>query len=377
MISSVEIKAFARQCGFGAAGIAPASPLSESEAVFQEWIEAVFHGGMKYLEDFAGRKKKFEREIPNAKSIIVLGVSYFSDGKAKLPETALSGRVARYAWGRDYHLAVKERLKAVEDFILARAPQARCLSCVDTRPILERSYAERAGLGFRGKHTNLLSREFGPWFFLSEIITDLVLEPDSKMDHGSCGTCTDCLDICPTRAIVASGIIDARKCIAYLTIEHKGVIPREMRPFIGEWVFGCDECLQGCPFTRFAKETSWPEFRPESGAGSALDLLALFELKTNSEYEARFSSTPLLRATRKMMLRNAAIVLGNRRDERTVPVLRRALKEESSLVKIHAAWALGRIGSFSALNALREALDAESDADVRSEIQINLLQPEL
>ncbi len=372
MISSADIKSFARQSGFDAVGIVPASPLPEAEAKFQNWIEAGFHGGMKYLEDYASRKKELEREIPGAKSIIVLGVNYFTAGSAaeEKPDSAaaLTGRVARYAWGKDYHIVVRERLQAVEDFIRTRVPRVQCLSCVDTRPVFERGYAEQAGLGFRGKHTNLLSREFGPWLFLSEIITDLELSPDSPRDHGSCGTCTDCIDICPTQAIVAPGKINARKCIAYLTIEHKGVIPREIRPLMGDWVFGCDACLNTCPFTHFSKETTWKELKPESGAGRSLDLIALFEIKTNGEYEARFRGTPLLRATRKMMIRNAAIVLGNRKDESAVPVLARALKEEVALVRLHAAWALGRIGGHQVIKALQDQLLSETDLEVRQEI---------
>ncbi len=371
MISSADIKAFAYESGFDAVGIVPASPLPEAEAEFQDWIEAGFHGGMKYLEAYASRKKELETEIPDAKSIIVLGVNYFTHDReeGENSSAAFQGRVARYAWGKDYHLVICERLRSVEHFIRSKVPQAQCLSCVDTRPVFERSYAEAAGLGFRGRQTNLLSRDFGPWLFLSEIITDLELSPDSPRDHGSCGTCTDCIDICPTQAIVAPGKIDARKCIAYLTIEHKGVIPREIRPLMGDWVFGCDACLNTCPFTHFSKETTWKELKPESGAGRLLDLMALFEIKTNGEYETRFRGTPLLRATRKMMLRNAAIVLGNKKDESAVPVLARALKKEAALVRIHAAWALGRIGGPQALKALQQALDIESDAEVRAEIE--------
>lgn len=370
-MSPEDIKSFARALGFDAVGITPAASIPESETAFKQWIEAGFQGGMKYLEDYAVRKKELEEQIPGAKSIIVLGVSYFTRSREedRVPGGSSQGRVARYAWGQDYHTIVRERLRALEDFIRSKVPQARCLSCVDTRPVFERSYAERAGIGFRGRHTNLLSRELGPWFFLSEIITDLELSPDAPQDHGSCGTCTDCIDVCPTRAIVEPGKIDARKCIAYLTIEHKGVIPREIRSLMGDWVFGCDACLNTCPFTRFSKETSWEQLKPESGAGRSLDLPALFEIKTNSEYETRFRGTPLLRATRKMMLRNAAIVLGNAGDPKAVPVLARALREEVPLVKIHAAWALGRIGGPEALTALRTALENETDAEVRAEVQ--------
>ena len=414
MISPEEIGTFARRLGFDAFGITPAGSIPHAEAEFQSWIEAGLHGSMKYLENYAERKKELERELPGAKNVLVFGASYYTAGETKTDSAGLTGRVARYAWGKDYHLVIREKLKAVEDFIHSKAPEAKCLTCVDTRPIFERSYAELAGLGFRGKHTNLLSREFGPWLFLSEIITDLDFAPDKSADHGSCGICTDCLGICPTRAIVEPGKIDARKCIAYLTIEHKGVIPREIRPLMGDWVFGCDACLNVCPFTRFSKESTWKEFHPSSGAGERLGLLELFKIKTNGEYESRFSDTPLLRATRKMMLRNAAVVLGNIGGTEAVPVLAKALLEEVPLVKIHAAWALGqlsakppislpfcspsagalgqlsakppislpfcspsagalgRIGGEEARRALESALQSETDSEVREEILLGL-----
>lgn len=372
MISPQEIKTFARSLGFDAFGITPAAPVAQAEAEFQSWIEAGLHGSMKYLENYAERKNGLERELPGAKSILVFGADYFTSGDKSGEIRDLTGRVARYAWGKDYHLVIREKLKSVEDFIHARAPEAKCLICVDTRPIFERSYAELAGLGFRGKHTNLLSREFGPWLLLSEIITDLDFTPDKPGDHGSCGICADCLDVCPTRAIVEPGKIDARKCIAYLTIEHKGVIPREIRPLMGDWVFGCDACLNVCPFTRFSKESAWKEFHPSSGAGERLALLELFEIKTNGAYESRFNGTPLLRATRKMMLRNAAVVLGNSGDPKAVPALAEALLEEAPLVKIHAAWALGRIGGGDARRTLESALQTETDSEVREEIRLAL-----
>ncbi len=377
MISSSEIKAFAREQGFDGVGIVEAHGMEEAEKTFREWIEAGFHGEMKYLEAYQQRLKRLRSTIPDVKSIIVLGVNYFNSRSEALPEVAgkgkiFSGRIARYAWGRDYHAVIRNRLERIEDFIRQKVPRAQLLSCVDTQPVFERSYAEKAGLGFRGKQTNLLSKDFGPWLFLSEILTDLELASDSFQNHGSCGTCSSCIEICPTGAIVSDGKIDARRCIAYLTIEYKGVIPREIRPLIKDWVFGCDECLTVCPFTRFSKETTWEDLKPRSGSGSWLSLLSLFEIKTNGQYKKRFEGTAILRATRKMMLRNAAVVLGNVGDETAVPVLAKALQEEPVLVRIHAAWALGRIGGERALEALRHKLTQEENAEVREEILLAL-----
>lgn len=377
MISPQEIKSFAQTLGFDAVGIAKAYSVPEAEEALQDWIEAGYHGGMQYLADYRERLARLASSLPNAKSVIVLGVNYFShDSRPRNPGRAagLKGRVARYAWGRDYHHVIKDRLKKMESLILERCPGASCLSCVDTQPLLERSYAERAGLGFRGRQAILLNRHFGPWLFLSEILTDLELEPDHPEDHGTCGTCTACIDRCPTRAILPSGTIDARRCISYLTIEHKGVIPRELRPLMKNWVFGCDECLAVCPFTRVSKETSWEELGPEAGAGVGreLDLEAVFQIRSNGEYERRFKGTALLRASRAMMLRNAAVVLGNIGGAEAVPWLRDALERESVLVRIHAAWALGRIGGDRACEILQERLAEESDAAVREEIVLAL-----
>lgn len=373
MISSEDIKRFAYGLGFHAVGVVRVRRLEEAERAFRAWREAGYHGGMKYLEDFDRRAARLHSQIPDARSVIVLGVNYFAarpagnDGAdAKNPHSR--GRVARYAWGRDYHHAIRKRLESVEAFIRHKAPPAECFLCVDTQPVFERAYAEEAGLGFRGRQTNLLSKDFGPWLFLSEIFTNLALDPDGRRDHGSCGTCAICIQSCPTGAILENGFIDARKCIAYLTIEHRGMIPRSLRPLIGDRVFGCDECLAVCPFTSFSKETSWPELGPEAGVGRTLETAALFDLRTNRQYERRFQGTALLRATRKMMLRNAAVVLGNAKDRRAMPVLARALREEVALVRLHAAWALGRIGGPEAERALEEALGQERDPDVIGEI---------
>ncbi|MBI4372888.1 MAG: tRNA epoxyqueuosine(34) reductase QueG [Candidatus Omnitrophica bacterium] len=337
MISLDQIKSLARSLGFDVCGITGAGPLPEAEEALRLWVKEGRHGGMKYLEDFEFRAKRFWESFPEAKSIIVVGVNYYSENagaasgstsrKARrgLPRPderrgnlaptdgndASTGRIARYAWGKDYHQVIRSRLKEFQQKLeqLAGRP-TKVEICVDTKPLLERPLAQKAGLGFIGKQSQLLSPEFGPWLFLAELVTDLELAPDIPF-IGSCGTCRICIDECPTEAILPEGGIDARRCISYLTIEHKGEIPEALRPLIGDWVFGCDICLEVCPFTSKAKETKWPEFRPESGFGRRLDLVKLLEIPSNRAYEREFEGSALPRANRKQMRRNAATVLKN------------------------------------------------------------------
>jgi len=338
------IKAFAENLGFDLVGIVPFRPVKEAEAFLKKWTAKNYHGEMRYLENFKERRERLRGKIPDAQSLIVLGVNYFPGGakpgmKASFPQ----GRIARYAWGKDYHEAVREKLRKLEGFLREKHPETRCVSCVDTEPLFEKAYAEKAGFGFCGKHTNLLTKRFGPWVFLAEIVTNLKPDFDPPKAKGNCGHCRRCLDACPTKAILPSREIDARRCIAYLTIEHKSIIPEELRPLMKDWVFGCDECLKACPFAKFSKETGWLEFKPEAGFGSSLDLLSLFRIKNNRDYKRKFEGTPLSRASRKMMLRNASVALGNLKAKEAIPALEQALENEAPLVRIHAAWALGRI----------------------------------
>lgn len=321
MISSGEIKSLAASLGFDACGITPAGPLPAAEEKLKLWLREGRHGGMKYLEDFESRAKRFWENFPEAKSIIVVGVNYYSKNNFTPPHPdplpqggrgeEVKGRVARYAWGKDYHRVIGKRLGGFRDRLNELTGRSlRVEICVDTKPLLERSLAQRAGLGFIGKQSQLLSPKFGPWLFLAELVTDLELEPDTPF-VGSCGTCRICIDECPTEAIRPEGGIDARRCIAYLTIEHKGEIPEPLRPLIGDWVFGCDICLQVCPYTAKSKEGDWPQLKRESGFGEHLDLLKLFKIPSNRAYEKYFEGTAITRSRRKQLLRNAAIVLEN------------------------------------------------------------------
>ncbi len=354
-ISSDLIKQLARESGFDACGVTIPLSFREAEQKLSEWIRDGKHGEMRYLENYRERAKKFWSGFPNAKSIIVLGVNYYSDSRGRplhLPANdgqpqgvapTLSGRVARYAWGKDYHHVIREKIEVLKSKILQHANcEIRFEHSVDTKPLLEKALAVQAGLGFIGKQTQLLSLQFGPWLFLSELVTDLELEPDTPF-KGSCGTCRLCIDACPTEAIEETGGIDARKCIAYLTIEHKSSIPEELRPKIGNWVFGCDECLNICPYTSKQKEAGISDLKSESGFGSQLDLKKLFDIPSQGAYERKFKGTAILRTNRKQLIRNACVVLGNLKDQAAIPILEKALLDSSELVREHAHWALKQI----------------------------------
>jgi len=321
---AAHVKSLAASLGFDACGITRAEPLPEAERRLRAWLGEGRHGGMKYLEDFGSRAEKFWESFPEAKTIIVLGVNYYSsrrpadghpaediESRVSASRTPALGRVARYAWGKDYHRVIGSRLEAFQEKLSeAAGRKVRSEICVDTKPLLERSLAQKAGLGFIGKQSQLLSPKFGPWLFLAELVTDLELESDLPY-IGSCGSCRICIDECPTEAIRPEGGIDARRCIAYLTIEYKGEIPEALRPLIGDWVFGCDICLQVCPYASKGKETSWTELKAESGHGERLDLAKLLQIPSNRAYEREFSETAIRRANRKQLLRNAAIVAEN------------------------------------------------------------------
>ncbi len=364
-----EIRGLASAMGFDPIGVVPLASLEKGREAIRQWVKEGRHGGMKYLENFDERWEKFFSDIPDAKSVISLGVNYYTRLDAK-EKPLFPGRVARYAWGQDYHEVIREKHEALISELQEKfGPKFKAKSCVDIQPIPERFAAAQSGFGFLGKHTGVLNAKYGPWLFLSEIVTNLELAPSEPSD-GDCGTCTHCQKVCPTGALDEDYKIDARLCIAYLTIEHKGVIPRELRPKVKDWIFGCDECMDICPFTSKSKETSWEEFK--TGAGSFLDIENLFAISSNSNYEKQFRRTPLLRASRKQMLRNACVVLGNSGRPEAVPYLRKAMSEASELVRLHAAWALGRLGSPEARQILRESLEKEADPGVREEIGLAL-----
>jgi epoxyqueuosine reductase len=257
------------------------------------------------------------------------------------PAEAGRGRMSRYAWGTDYHNVILGELRRLAQWIDSQIEKRLTYRAyVDTGPLLERELARQSGLGWIGKNTNLIHPKKGSYFFLGELLLDLELEPDAPFADDRCGSCTACLEACPTGALVAPRTLDARRCISYLTIEHRGAMPEEMRPRIGDWVFGCDVCQEVCPWNRrFARPAREPAFSPVHATLDLVEMLALDETK----FRSRFRETPLWRTRRAGLLRNAAVVLGNLGDPTAVPALERALSDPEPLVAEHAAWALSRL----------------------------------
>lgn len=296
---------------------------------------------MGYLERNADKRVEPDRVLAGAKSIITLAVSYSGETSERLPAGKFSGFIARYARYGDYHKVIGERLKLLTDFVNRLGPpETRSLWYVDTGPLLERDFAQRAGLGFTGKHTNVISRKLGNWIFLAEILTTLKLEPDPP-ERNRCGTCERCIAACPTNAIKGPFQLDARLCISYLTIELKGPIPLELRPLIGNRIYGCDDCLAVCPWNRFAKQGELMKGHARNDLDTP-DLLELLELDEDG-FRERFAGTPMLRTKRRGLLRNVCVALGNARDRAALPALERATKDPEPLIAEHAKWAVQRI----------------------------------
>jgi epoxyqueuosine reductase len=310
----------------------------------------------------------------SARSVVSLGVSYYPGDH---PENDGSGgRVARYAWGRDYHEVIKGRLFALRgELEEALGCRVKARAFTDAVPLLERSAAQHAGLGFFGRNACLINGDTGSYFFIADLILDLDVAPDEP-GTGTCGRCTRCMTACPTGAIKAPGVVDARLCISYLTIENRGPIPRELREKVGDWAFGCDVCQEVCPYNkRKASRSRWPEFSEEAGTGPYLKMEEVLAIRDDEEFERRFTGTPLTRPGRAGLLRNCCVAAGNLQDARLVPVLTRCLRDDPSpLVRGHAAWALGRMRFPQAEAALRGALETESDPGIREEIRFALLE---
>ena len=321
-------------------------------AEFQQWLADKRHGEMAWLERNAAKRVNPQEVLPGAKSIIVFAISYDEDARESTNPRHLSlvtrhsGLIARYARFKDYHDVIGERLKQLTAFVNELGGSGtRSLWYVDTGPLLERDLAQRAGLGFVGKHASLISRSLGNWFFLAEILTTLELEPDAP-EKNRCGSCTRCLTACPTNAITAPFQLDARLCISYLTIELKGSIPVELRPAIGNRIYGCDDCLAVCPWNKFAREGSLmrQHARSDLNTPDLLELLALDE----AGFKKRFAGTPMLRTKRRGMLRNVCVALGNVGDATALPALEKAADDSEPLIAEHARWATEEISARTA-----------------------------
>ena len=367
------ILAKANQLGFPLVGVTVPEP-PEHISIYQRWIEQGYHGQMAYLAtDRALTQRANPREIlPGCRSILVLGAPYPISkpvkGKSN-PAEKLSGRVASYAWGADYHDVLLKHLEELAQFIVTRTPPGTTYRWyTDTGPILERDLAQRAGLGWVGKNTCLIHPGMGSYFFLAEIFLDLDLEPDEPFTKDYCGKCRRCIDACPTGCILPERTLDARRCISYLTIELKGTIPVELRPFMDDWIFGCDVCQQVCPWNaRIASRSGVSLFAPRRGVPTP-NLITEMDLLPG-EFNEKFRGSPIKRAKRRGYLRNVAVALGNAQAESANGVLQRIIKlDPEPLVRSHAAWALGQIGGSGSQEALREALAQETVQEVAAEI---------
>ncbi|NNE44741.1 MAG: tRNA epoxyqueuosine(34) reductase QueG [Gemmatimonadetes bacterium] len=362
-----RVRERATELGFTELGVTEAGPCRDA-AHLDAWLDAGRHGEMEWMARDPERRTDPRRILPGARSVISLLTCY--SGPDDEPSPTPLGLVSRYARGRDYHNVLEKRLRKLVRFLEELSPEHRTRTAVDHRPILEKEWAERAGLGWIGKHTNLISRGRGSWFFLSELITEIPLPASTEPAAEHCGKCTACLDACPTGAIVAPWQVDARLCISYLTIELRGPIPRDLRAQVGEWIFGCDICQDVCPWNRFATPVDDPSFSPDEGRwrGDATEFLNL----TEEAFRERFRGSPVKRAGRDGFLRNVCVALGNRRDPAETGALRGALEDQAALVRGHAAWALGRIGTEEARAALRARDAVETEPDVREEIRLAL-----
>lgn len=368
---TADIRRAADREGFSLCGVAPAIA-STGHTDLVRWIESGYAAGMDYFDNRVDAYRHPGGVLAGTRSIVVLAYPYSSSPSPSIaPE---QGRIARYAWtGTDYHDVLHPKLKRIARVITDSVAGSSARGVVDTAPIMEREVAQLAGLGWRGKNTLLLHRTMGSYFFLACVLTDVDLPVDTDHSAAFCGSCTACLDACPTDAFVEPGVLDAGRCISYLTIEHRGAIDVNLREGIGEWVFGCDVCQEVCPWNR----------KPMRAAGNAaaneisdqpldrLDLPALFDL-TDDEFRAAYRKTPLWRTRRRGVLRNAAIVLGNRGDATFVDVLVKGLSDSESIVRGASAWALGRIATAPAIAALRIRRESENDDEVIAEIDAAL-----
>jgi epoxyqueuosine reductase len=372
---SARIRARARDLGFDAVGIAPVRPSDHAEA-YARWVAAGMHGEMAYLarEDAVAKRADPAVLVPGAKSAVVVAVNYHVPDREPSPAGDPSrGVVARYARNDDYHELLKTRLIGLQEWIDDTLLPVGGRAYVDTGAVLERELAQRAGLGWAGKSTMLVQPGRGTYYFLGVVLLDVELAYDEPFAADRCGTCSACLSACPTGALLGrdeagAPVMDARRCISYLTIELRGPIPRELRPLIGNRIYGCDICQEVCPWNSFAETTSETSFLAREG----LDGPALIEwmAMTQEEFSRRFKDSPIKRTKRRGLLRNVAVALGNWGSPEAVPALAAALDDEEPLVRGHAAWALGRIGTEAAHQALRGRREVEEDAWVLEEIQL-------
>ena len=409
MLNPTTIKEYAYSLGFDTARITSAEALPEAERVIRERIA---QGLMEGLPWFTAERADVscypDALLPGAQSIITLAMFYLTEQPDETQDDVPRGRISRYAWGDDYHEIIKPRLQQFAAWLREYARKEisddiETRLFVDTGRMVDRAVAQRAGLGWYGKNTNILTKGWGSWVFLAEIVTNLPLQADLPLKT-SCGSCEICLHACPTKALPAPYVLDNTRCISFLTIELRGSIPLELRPLMGNLIFGCDICQEVCPVNIVAEKRlglrgsqktlssasheesqqrpehaktlpvlPHKEFRPRATVGSSPELIPLLSL-TEEQFRERFRHSPIRRAKRRGLLRNVCVALGNCGDQRAVPALIGALQDNEALIRGHAAWALGRIGGEYAKGALHTALATEENQEVQKEIQCALAE---
>lgn len=346
MIPARTIQKMALKAGFDLSAITTEENLEADEKYFKEWIQKGYAGEMGYMTRSPNKRSRPKDILPSTKSVIVLGLNYYTEDEPiesnPMDPNEINGRISRYAWGKDYHLVIEERIQILEKELKTEwGKEVETKWYVDYGPVLEKAFAQRAGLGFIGKNTLLITKTFGSWVFLSVLLTNLIIEPDQpEINH--CGSCRLCLDYCPTGALVQPFQLDARKCISYQTIENKGNIDPSVRSQIGDWIFGCDECQTICPFNNAPVPSNEEVWKPSEGAGAFLSIKKLFAQRTNAEFRQHFSQSPLLRPKQQGLLRNAAVVLENHGSPEGTSLAQKALHQEpDERVRAHLAWAKG------------------------------------
>jgi epoxyqueuosine reductase len=396
MIDTTAIKEYAYELGFDSVRLTGAAAFPEAERVIKERVAQGLMDGLPWFTaERADVSCHPDALLPEAQSIIALAMCYLSVLPEADQEGELRGRISRYAWGDDYHELIKPKLQQfaawLREYVRVEVPALETRLFVDTGRMVDRAVAQRAGLGWYGKNTNILTRGWGSWVFLAEIVTNLPLDQD-EIDpplKANCGSCEICLHACPTGALPAPYVLDNRRCISYLTIELRGSIPLELRPLMGNLIYGCDICQQVCPVNQVAerrlglRSTAAESIRPltfhprqefrtrpalEGGSPELIPLLRM----TEEEFRERFRGSPIKRTKRRGLLRNVCVALGNSGDQRAVPALCEALHHEEPLVRGHAAWALGQLGGEQARLALNETLVDEVELEVQQEIRCAL-----
>jgi epoxyqueuosine reductase len=360
------IKEEAHRLGFELVGISPVSDPPHEQS-FADWLQAGYSGEMAYLTRTEQARRHPDTWLPWARSVVSVAMNYYTPFPREADHTAASrGWVSRYAWGDDYHAMMESRLDSLLGWIRHTIGQGiQGKAYVDAGPVLEKGFAGRAGIGWIGKNTLFISPKHGSYFFLGELFLSLDLPADQPIKN-RCGSCDLCLKACPTDAFVGPYRLDARRCISYLTVELKGSIPTSIRPLIGDHIFGCDICQEVCPYNINIKTSTEPAFQPREGlyAPELIPLLAL----DDEQFRSRFKGSPVKRSKRRGLMRNVAVALGNAGSAESVPDLITLLADPEPLIRGHAAWALGRIGTTEARTALDAAYTHETDPDAKAEI---------